>query len=311
MGLQYFLKTRADAYGLSMSQSKVPRQINRIIVLSLDGLYSGIALPLLVEHLQGRIVCICKSRRFGGKYGSYWGQIKKNYKRSGFRFIVYMGLQLFLFYPMSSIADRINRWRGSHKCVYPLRELARLHNIPLISTYDLNRNEFVDRLRVLKPDLIISFYFDHVLRQPMIELPSFGIINIHTGILPDIKGPFPNIWAVINGCNRVGATVHYIDTETLDTGPIIKVRQVDRDPEESTLALDCRLARLAAGLAVEAIAEIENGTAKALAQDKNAGGYFSYPTRDDLRRFRRQGGRLYRIRDFVRQFFVRENQPST
>jgi len=286
-----------------MPQPPATRPINRIVLLSLDNLYPGLALPLLAEHFQGRIVGICLSRRFGGKYGSFWTQIKKYYARSGPDFLVYMSLQLLLFYPMSYLAGAINRLLGRSKRVYPLRQLGRKYGIPVFSTREPNSDGIVQRIRSLKPDLIISCYFDHVIRQRLIEIPTSGVINIHTGILPDMKGPVPNVWAVIEGHKVVGASVHYVDAETLDTGPVLKISRVERNADESALSLDCRLLCLGARLAIEATAEIESGKARAVVQDQKAGHYFSYPTRDDLRRFYQRGGRLYSFRDFVRQFF--------
>lgn len=290
-----------------MSHPQNVRPIERIVLFNLDTLSSAAALKPLFERFGGRIVCVCKSRRFGGKYGSWWTQLKRNYRRGGSGFVIYVGLQLILFYPMSRLASAINRLLGRPNWVYPLRELAQ-NRIPVIATRDPNSDAFVEHIRSLKPDLIVSCLFDHVIRQRLIEIPTRGVINIHPGLLPDIKGPFPNVWAAILGCEQVGATVHYVDAESLDTGPIIKRRTIERDPGESVLALDCRALRLGIDLAIEAITEIENGSARAVAQDKNAGTYLSYPTRDDLRRLRRQGGRLYSLSDFFREFFARRNR---
>lgn len=286
-----------------MSQPNIPRPIDRIVILTLDSLHCAIALPVLLKHFRGRVVCICRSRRFGGRYGSFLRQLERNYKRSGFDFVMFVGLQLLLFRPMSHLADRINRLLGWPKRVFPVRELARLYGTPVISTHDPNSDAVVAQIQAFRPDLILSFYFDHVVKQPLIDLPAAGVINVHTGILPDNRGPFPNIWAVINGCAEVGASIHYINDERLDAGPIIKVERIKRDANESVLALDCRLVRLAAGLAIDAIADIESGAVHAQVQDENAGAYYSYPTRQDLRRFRRRGGCLYRVSDFVRPFF--------
>jgi hypothetical protein len=60
---------------------------------------------------------------------------------------------------------------------------------------------------------------------------------------------------------------------------------------------------LGARLAAEVVGEIEKGTTQETPQDPNAGQYFSFPTRADLRGFSSSGGRLYRLSDFVRQFF--------
>ena len=286
-----------------MSRPQVPRRIGRIVVLSLDSLCACAAIPVLAEQLSGRIVGICLSRRFGGKYGSVWAQARRSYRRSGFAFVVYTSMQTLLFYPMSFIAQAIDRLRGRPSHLYPLRQLARRHGIPIFSTRDPNSDGVVERIRSLKPDLIVICYFDRVVRSRLLEIPSCGVINIHPGLLPDNRGPVPNVWAIINGRDQVGATVHYVDGETLDTGPILKSAAVARDPRESVLTLDCQLLRLGARLAAEVITEIENGSARETPQDPNAGRYFSFPTRTDLQRFSRQGGRLYRVSDFARQFF--------
>jgi methionyl-tRNA formyltransferase len=292
-----------------MSQPQAGRPIERIVLLSLDGLYSAIALPILVEQLQGRVVGMCLSRRFGGKYGSWWTQLKKATSRSGWDFVTYTMLQLVLFYPMSALAAGLNRVLGRRRTVYPLRQLARRYGIPVFSTREPNNDAIVGRIRSLKPDLIVVCYFDHIIRRPLIEVARCGVINIHTGLLPAMRGPTPNAWSIIEGCEQVGVTVHYIDAETLDTGPVLKLRAIARDPGESVLSLDCRLVRMGAELALEAIAEIETGSARPVTQDAGAGRYFSYPTRADLRRLRQQGGRLYRMRDFVRPFFAGGHRP--
>lgn len=286
-----------------MSRPEASRRIGRIVVLSLDSLCAAVALPVLIEHLPGRIAGICLSRRFGGKYGSVWTQAKRNCGRSGLAFLIYTTLQFILFYPMSFVAHAICLLQGRRGRLLPLRQLARRHGVPIFSTRDPNSDGVVERIRALKPDLIVICYFDHIVRQRLIEIPDWGVINIHPGLLPDNRGPAPNVWTVINGSNRVGASVHYVDGETLDTGPVLKLEAIERDQGESVLSLDCRMLSLGARMAADVIVEIENGTAHAVPQQPGAGQYYSFPTRDDMRRFSAQGGRLYRLSDFVRQFF--------
>lgn len=277
------------------------RRINRIVVLTVDSLYSAIALPCLLKRLPGKVVLICESRQFGGRYGSTWAQAWKHYSRSGLRFLIYLALPFFFFFPMNYFVDHINRWLGRPKRLYSLHQLAGVHGIPVVATSQPNSDAIVNCIRAAKADLIISFYFDRVIKKPLIDLPKFGIVNVHPGSLPDMRGLCSNIWSVISGRHELGASVHYIDSEDLDVGPILKIRKMDRDPHESMLASSCRLARLGAKLAVDTIAELENGIAEP--RDQGRGGcYFSYPTRKDLRIFRRRGGCLYSVSDFVRQF---------
>src|SRR5262249_13756833 len=116
------------------------------------------------------------------------------------------------------------------------------------------------------PDLIVSTCFDHVIRTRLIRVPKFGIINVHTSLLPNFRGPFPGLWQALHDCTEVGVSVHYVHNEELDVGPIIKQKKTVRLPHESVLSLDCRLYRLGIECAVAAIQDIAQGTVRTIDQ---------------------------------------------
>jgi methionyl-tRNA formyltransferase len=159
----------------------------------------------------------------------------------------------------------------------------------------------VDYISSFKPDLIITTYFDHVIKKDLINLPKFGIINVHTALLPDYKGPFPALWPLINKEKKIGVTVHYINNEDLDVGPIISQKECPVIDGESVLGADCRLVREGVELAIKSVYDIEEGVVKSIDQEiLGRGRYYGYPSKLELSR---STVKLSRLRDFLVQFF--------
>ena len=90
-------------------------------------------------------------------------------------------------------------------------------DIYLAST--LKSKDIVQILTSYEPDVIITCYWAHLLTQDIIDIPKYGCINFHPGLLPQNRGWYPAVWPFIDG-SKAGVTIHKID-EGADTGPII------------------------------------------------------------------------------------------
>ena len=280
------------------------QSVNRIVVCTLDSLYSAVGIHELVKAFQGRVVCIVSSDRYKGPYGSFWRQFVLNWRRSGFSFVHYLSCHFVYFYTFLLLTDTLNVVFRRSKKVYSVRQLCKTFNIPRIHTAHPNSKAVVEQIRDFQPDLIITAYFDRIIRQELINMPTFGVINVHTSLLPDFKGPFPSLWPIIKKSFKIGVSVHYINSERLDEGPIILQRACPWIVGESVLGTDCRLFRAGIELLGEAILQIENGTARSLTpENKGRSQYFSFPTRADLKELKRHHIPLVTLRDFVRQFW--------
>jgi len=264
-----------------------PARVVRIALLNLDSLAARPAVAALFAALPGRIGFVVASRRYGGKYGGFWRQTGRNWRRSGRAFVDYLGLNYVWHRPLGALY-------GFRRA--SLRRMARNAGADFVATREPNAPEIVARLRTYAPDLVVSLHFDHVLRGPLIAVPALGVVNVHGALLPDLRGPFPAFWTLARGAPP-GVTVHAIDNEQLDVGPILLQRAVKPLPGESALALDARLLAEGARLIAELVAQFEAGTAKPSPQPPGAGGYFGYPPRADVVAFLARGGRLWRWRD--------------
>lgn len=91
----------------------------------------------------------------------------------------------------------------------------------------------IEQVKNMKPDIIISYNYNYMIRKDVIEFMKGNIINLHISYLPWNRGFSPNLWSFIDDTPK-GVTIHYIDEE-LDKGSIIAQREFFFDINTETL----------------------------------------------------------------------------
>ncbi|MGA2315978.1 MAG: formyltransferase family protein [Thermodesulfobacteriota bacterium] len=172
-----------------------------------------------------------------------------------------------------------------------LRQLCRSHDIEVLDQNDIHEAEFLAELRRRDLDLIVSVAAPTIFRKGLIDLPRLGCINIHHAPLPRYRGMMPNFWQLYHGEKSVGITIHKIN-QKIDEGEIILQKQVPIKAGESLDELIRRTKQLGAHFMVEAIEMVRNGRVKFKENRPEEGSYFSFPTREDVKKFRAMGHRL-------------------
>lgn len=107
-----------------------------------------------------------------------------------------------------------NVWFGS------VSDMARRAGIPVDTPADPNAAPFVSRVSALKPDLVFSFYYRHMLNTALLAVPPRGAWNMHGSLLPRYRGRSPVNWAVLHGERETGMTLHRM-AEKPDAGEIL------------------------------------------------------------------------------------------
>ena len=115
-------------------------------------------------------------------------------------------------------------------------EIAQPRGIPTFCPKSVNSPESVERIRNLKPDIIVVVYYDQILKRDLIAIPALGCINLHLALAEEYRGCYPTTWAIINGEKRTGVTLHYID-EGIDSGDIIAQKTVPIKDSDTGLDL--------------------------------------------------------------------------
>ena len=129
-----------------------------------------------------------------------------------------------------------------------------------IKVYQFERiKKSVDELKAIDADIFITAAYGQILSQEIIDLPRYGIVNVHTSLLPHYRGSSPIQSAILNGDKVTGVTIMQTDVG-MDTGDIILSQSVTIG-DKTAGELTEELIEVGASLLAEALDEIEAGTA--------------------------------------------------
>lgn len=145
----------------------------------------------------------------------------------------------------------------------------------------------------LRPDLIISVRYRRILRDAAIAIPKVGVINLHSGILPDYRGVMATFWAMLAGEKEIGTTLHWIVDSGIDTGPVIDIHRKDTRPDRSYLANVLGLYAEGCDMIAAAVRDIGEDHKPCGRLQSPGGQYFAAPGARDVERFDALGLALF------------------
>ncbi len=130
--------------------------------------------------------------------------------------------------------------------------LAEKHGLPVFQPQSFKNAEVIQQLRDLKPALIVVAAYGKILPKSVLEIPSFGCINVHVSLLPKYRGPSPVQNALLCGESETGTTIMLMD-EGVDTGDILAQRKLAISPTDTTGSLMTKLAIQGAELLIDTL----------------------------------------------------------
>ncbi len=162
--------------------------------------------------------------------------------------------------------------RGMKLTASPVKEVALSAGIPVFQPETFREEETVQALRDLKPDICAVVAYGRILPQKVLDIPTFGCINIHASILPQYRGSAPYQWAVLDGQKETGVTAMYLVRE-MDAGDMIEVSKTPIGENETAGELLDRLAELGAALLSKTLSRFTQGPVPATPQDESQVSY--------------------------------------
>jgi methionyl-tRNA formyltransferase len=150
--------------------------------------------------------------------------------------------------------------RGNQLAQPPVKVAAAALQLPVYQPERVRRPESVELLRSLAADIMVVVGYGQIIPQNIIDLPRYGILNVHASLLPKYRGAAPIQWAIANGEETTGVTIMQIDAG-LDTGDMLETASLPIGPDETAPELSARLAPLGAELLIDTIQKIEAGSA--------------------------------------------------
>jgi len=151
--------------------------------------------------------------------------------------------------------------------------LAQAKGIPVFTPEAVNAPEWRERLAALRPDLILSVYYRHMIGPTILALPRLGAWNLHGSLLPKYRGRAPINWAVLHGEPRIGMTLHRM-VRRADAGAIVDQEGVDLGPRDTAAEAFRKVLPCARRVLARQIDALLAGTARETPQDEAQATYF-------------------------------------
>lgn len=111
---------------------------------------------------------------------------------------------------------------------------------------------FLDELRALAPDVIITAAYGQILSKEFLAIPKRGTINVHPSLLPRHRGATPVPAALMQGEHLSGVTILFT-VQKLDAGNIIIQQEVPIKDHETAGELTQRYFALSGSLLLSAL----------------------------------------------------------
>jgi len=162
--------------------------------------------------------------------------------------------------------------RGRKLVETAVKSAARAHELPVLDFGRGDRKKVTEAVLAQRPDAVVVAAFGHILRDPILNSPPYGCINVHASLLPRWRGVAPVTYAVLNGDTWTGVTIMEMDAG-VDTGPILAQRGVPIGPEETTGEVTDRLAGVGADLLLHTLRRLEQDQVRTIRQDDEGAVY--------------------------------------
>jgi len=206
--------------------------------------------------------------------------------------IVFMGSPDFALPTLNALHEKFDvvgvvtqpdRPAGRGRRIQPpeVKELAQLLGLPVIQPVSLRDTVAMDQIRAWSPDVIVVAAFGQILRQDILDLPSFGCLNVHASLLPRWRGAAPVQAAILND-EVTGVTIMKMD-RGLDTGPILSQESLPITDEMTAGILFDILAQKGADLLVKTLPDYMNGEIIPQSQNEDEATYAPRLQKEDGR----------------------------
>jgi len=108
-------------------------------------------------------------------------------------------------------------------------------------------DEALSEIKKINPDLVIVAAYGMIIPQKILDIPKLGFINVHTSLLPKLRGPSPIQTALLEGFKETGVTIMEMDAG-VDTGDILSQKKVSIASDENYSTLEKKLIQATSGI---------------------------------------------------------------
>lgn len=159
--------------------------------------------------------------------------------------------------------------RGQKMVETPVKTFALQHGLPVFQPLKVKEAEFVQQLKAWQPDFIVVAAFGQFLTQEILDIPTYGCINVHASLLPKYRGAAPIQYAIIKGEKESGVTIMRME-KGMDTGAMYSRVVVPIDAEMNFARLHDELMEKGAELLTDTLPRIAEGLQPEIQKESEA-----------------------------------------
>ncbi len=147
--------------------------------------------------------------------------------------------------------------RGRKIVRSPVKDKAIELGLEVAQPEKIRSQTFVQRIRSLKPDFLITAAYGKILGKKLLDVPARDCLNVHASLLPKYRGAAPINWAIINGERQTGVSIMRMAKE-LDSGAVYLKEPTTIGQNETAGELTARLAVIGAQALVETLENFDD-----------------------------------------------------
>ncbi len=147
-----------------------------------------------------------------------------------------------------------------------VKQLALKHHLTVFQPLAIKEN--YQTIIDWQPDLIVTCAYGQFIPQAVLDAPTYGSINVHASLLPQLRGGAPIHWAIIRGYQETGISIMRM-VKKMDAGAVMAQKAVTISEDDTTGTLYEKLKLCGAALLKESIPKLLNHTAVFQEQDES------------------------------------------
>src|SRR5215813_13366296 len=124
------------------------------------------------------------------------------------------------------------RFLSSKLRAQSIESIAASAGIPIVATQSVNQLDYLEKVRAIAPDVIVSVAAPEIFKADLLGLPPLGCINVHCGRLPAYRGMMPTFWQMLRGEPAATITVQAM-VGKVDAGDVLATQAFPIEPHDS------------------------------------------------------------------------------
>jgi len=180
--------------------------------------------------------------------------------------------------------------KNANSKFYSVKSVLEFFHIPFFRVKeDINKKEYIFKMRGFEPDVIVSSN-PLIFGKEILALPKICCLNRHSALLPSYGGVLPVLQAFRKGEKFTGASIHTMEHE-IDKGKVLSQRKVPIHGNETLHELYSKCFDESVEALFEALDKVRNQDFSKVGKE-NKPSYYSWPTKEHWKDFRKKGGRV-------------------